>query len=146
MENASKALLIAGGILVAMLILSIGIYLFNNYRDVGITYEKTLSAAEIEKFNSNFTKFEGRNDITIQEIVSVVNFAKQYKEQTEIDIEVYISGNELKDDNTITLIENNSSITESGITKVKYFKCGINPTIKDIEYNKNGVVKLIRFN
>jgi len=146
MENASKALIIAGGIIISILVISIGVYLFASYGETGSSYEKTMQITEIQKLNSNFTKFEGRKDITIQEIVTVVNFAKQYKEQTEIDIKVYLSENELKDDDIITLIKNNSSITERGITKVKYFNCGLNPRIKDIEYDENGIVKLIRFN
>jgi len=147
MENASKALLIAGGILVAMLILSIGIYLFASYRDIGVTYEQSLSAVEIDKFNSNFTKFEGRDDITIQEIVTVANFAKQYKEQTEIDIQVILSGKgnlTSKNDNDIIILIQENSTEDDGTNK--YFECGLKPEIKDIEYDENGIVKLIRFN
>ena len=147
MENASKALLMAGGILVAMLILSIGIYLFASYRDIGITYEQSLSAVEIEKFNSNFTKFEGRDDITIQEIVTLVNFAKQYKEQTEIDIQVILLGEgnltSKNDNDIIVLIQENSTENDGAI---KYFECGLKLEIKDIEYDENGIVKSIKFN
>ena len=147
MENASKALLMAGGILVAMLILSIGIYLFASYRDIGITYEQSLSAVEIEKFNSNFTKFEGRDDITIQEIVTLVNFAKQYKEQTEIDIQVLLLGEgnltSKNDNDIIVLIQENSTENDGAI---KYFECGLKLEIKDIEYDENGIVKSIKFN
>ena len=148
MENASKALLMAGGILVGILVLSIAVYLFASYRDIGIAYEQSLSAVEIDKFNSNFTKFEGRDDITIQEIVSTVNFAKQYEEQTGTRVKVCINRNELNDKKPmelIKLIENNSSTDEG---EIKYFKCGLNenPEEKDIEYDENGFVKLIRFN
>ena len=86
MENASKALLISGGILVAMLVISIGVYLFASYSDVGSSYEQTMEATEIQKFNVNFTKFEGRDDITIHEILTLANFAKQYEEQTGIHV------------------------------------------------------------
>ncbi len=92
MENATKALLMAGGILIAMLIISIGVFLFANYSDFGSSYDQTLQSTEIQKFNENFTKFERRTDITIQEIVTVANFAKQYEEQTEVHIEVELRG------------------------------------------------------
>ena len=40
MENASKALIIAGGILIAIAVVSIGLYLFENARNVGTTTTK----------------------------------------------------------------------------------------------------------
>jgi len=141
MENASKALLLAGGILVSIIILSITVHLFQTYNKVGETYEKSLSVTEIEKHNNNFVKFIGRENITIQEIISVVNFTKQYKQQTEIDIKVYIGTNDLEDDNAIDLIENYSYVTQSGNTSIKYFKCEAN----NIQYNENGTIKLIKF-
>ena len=88
MENASKALL-----LIAMLILSMAVILFNGYGSLGKTYEEALSESEVKSFNQNFIKFEGRTDITIQEIVSLVNFAKDYKERTDIEVEIYIRRN-----------------------------------------------------
>lgn len=88
MENASKALLMAGGILIAILVLSLGVYLFTTYSKVGTTYDNTIESNEKIKFNTNFTKFEGRTDITAQEIVSIVNFAKDYEESNQIKVNV----------------------------------------------------------
>ncbi len=81
MENASQALIIAGTILIALIILSIGVYLVSNYRQVGESYEQTKETTEITKFNTNFTKFEERKDITAQEIITLKNFAKNYDEK-----------------------------------------------------------------
>lgn len=81
MENASQALIIAGTILIALIILSIGVYLVSNYSRVGQSYEQTKETTEIAKFNSNFTKFENREDITAQEIITLKNFAKNYDNQ-----------------------------------------------------------------
>lgn len=81
MENASQALIIAGTILIALIILSIGVYLVSNYMKVGQSYEQTKETTEITKFNVNFTKFERREDITAQEIITLKNFAKNYDEK-----------------------------------------------------------------
>lgn len=140
MENATKALLIAGGILISMLVLTIGIYLFVSFRDAGSSYEQTMETTEIQKFNVNFTKFEGRKDITIQEIVSIVNFAKQYKEQTDIDILIYLSNENLMKKSSVDIIDMMKNEPAN-----KYYKCGLNPLIKDIEYDENGMVKIIKF-
>ena len=57
MENASKALIIAGAILLAILIISLGLVVYNQAKDtVGSV---NLSQQEIEAFNSKFTSFEG---------------------------------------------------------------------------------------
>ena len=140
MENASKALLIAGGILISMLVISIGVYLFANYRGLATSHEQTMQADEIREFNVNFEKFEGRTDITIQEIVTLANFAKQYEEQTGIHIQVILSGEgdlTLHDD-IISLIQENS--TEPGTNKNKNFKC-----VKIEDKNEDGKIDLISF-
>ena len=115
MENASKALLMAGGILISMLVITVAIILINTYSQLGVTYQDKMVEIEIQKLNSNFTKFEGREDITIHEIVSIVNFAKKYKEQTEIDIKTILSGEgdlkELNDEQIVELIKDNSDKT-----------------------------------
>ena len=57
MENASKALIIAGAILLAILLISLGIMIFNQAQDtVG---NSGMSKAEITSFNSQFSKYEG---------------------------------------------------------------------------------------
>lgn len=146
MENASKALIIAGGILIAILVISIGVYLFANYADMGSSYEQNFSTAETQKFNVNFTKFKDRNDITIQEIVTLVNFAKQYKEKTEINVTISIPS---KPD-LITYLETNPSGSISRDEKIiedlikensdKKFTC------TNIEYGNDGRVNIISFN
>ena len=86
MENATKALLIAGGVLIAVIMVSIAVYLNSLYSDQADQYSETISAVELQKFNSKFDVFIGRDNITAQEIVSVVNLAKQYNDQVEIYI------------------------------------------------------------
>ena len=106
MENASKALLIAGGILIAILIVTVAVYLFANYSSIGESYGQTLQTTEIQKFNENFTRYEGREDITIQEIITLYNYVEEYKEKT--GAEITISGIEGLDlDNPAEAITNN---------------------------------------
>ena len=59
MENASKALIIAGAILLAILIISLGILIFSQAQDtVGSV---NMSEQEVMAFNSKFTSYRGRN-------------------------------------------------------------------------------------
>lgn len=74
MENATKALLIAGGVLIAIIILSVMVIMFQKTGNVTKTYDQTISQEEITKFNSNFTKYIGQK-LTIHEVVTISNFA-----------------------------------------------------------------------
>ncbi len=59
MENASKALIIAGAILIAILLISIGIILVNSGRDVTETGTTGMNSQKIRTFNAQFTSYEG---------------------------------------------------------------------------------------
>ena len=74
MENASKALLMAGGILIGVLILSLMTTLFVSSKQLSTSYDNTKNAEAIQRFNVNFTKYLGK-DLTIHEVVTICNFA-----------------------------------------------------------------------
>lgn len=57
MENASKALIIAGAILLSILLISLGIFIFSQAQD---TLESVhMDGQEIQAFNNKFTPYEG---------------------------------------------------------------------------------------
>ncbi len=58
MENASKALIIAGAILLAILLISLGIMIFNQAQDT--VSGSGMTEAEITAFNNKFLKYEGK--------------------------------------------------------------------------------------
>lgn len=135
MENASQALIIGGTILLAILVLSVGVYLISSYSKAGESYEQTLSITEITKFNANFTKFIDRTNITAQEIITLKNFVENYKETNGTITEVKYPGSERSEKSEkadIEFITNNST---------KYFRCEKN----SIEYNSEGRVEKIEF-
>lgn len=74
MENASKALLMAGGILVGVLILALMVTLFLSSRELSTGYEQTKQSEAVQQFNVNFTKYLGQN-LTIHQVVTICNFA-----------------------------------------------------------------------
>lgn len=57
MENASKALIIAGAILLAILLISLGILVFNQASESANA--NALNDAQKTSFNQKFTKYEG---------------------------------------------------------------------------------------
>ena len=82
MENASKALIIAGSILIAIMIISLGIVIFNNF---GGNAKKmaNMDKQEIAAFNSKITPYVGNHvsgtqvNTLLQYCLSVNMSAKQ---------------------------------------------------------------------
>ena len=60
MENASKALIIAGAILLSILIIAVGIYIFNNAQGTIDESIASMNTQEIEGFNSQFTSYSNK--------------------------------------------------------------------------------------
>ena len=73
MENASKALIMAASVLIAIMVLSLGVYLFSIFGGTSQEITNIITESQISEFNSNFTKYEGKTDIRAQDIVSVAN-------------------------------------------------------------------------
>lgn len=69
MENASKALIIAGAILLSILIISLGIMVYNNAKST--VSDANLSSEQAQTYNSKFTMYTG-NDIPAANVNSLV--------------------------------------------------------------------------
>ena len=80
MENATKALLIAGGVLIAIIIISVMVVTFQKTGNVSKTYKSNIDEEEITKFNTNFTKYVGE-ELNIQQANSITNFDKNNNEE-----------------------------------------------------------------
>lgn len=92
MENASKALLMAAGILIGVLILALLVALVVSARELFMRYETEKNTETVEQFNVNFLKYIGQ-DLTIYQAITITNFANEYgvtvtggKTQFDIDI------------------------------------------------------------
>lgn len=59
MENASKALIIAGAILLSILIIAIGMYVYTNAQSTVNESLTAMSEQEVKAFNSKFIGYEG---------------------------------------------------------------------------------------
>ena len=85
MENASKALIIAGSILIAILVISLGIAVFNRFGD-SARKNADMDKEAIANFNSKITPYVGDNvsgsqvNALIQYVLSVNNNAVKNNE------------------------------------------------------------------
>ena len=78
MENASNALLIAGGVLIGMLILSLAVYLFVDFGSTSADINQRTAEQQLTQFNSKFTVYESKeNKWTIYDIITVAGYAHE---------------------------------------------------------------------
>ena len=74
MENASKALIIAGAILLSILIISLGIMIFNQAS--GVINNNAMSEVEVQQFNQKFTQ-SGTSRVRGANVNSLLNTVAQ---------------------------------------------------------------------
>ena len=72
MENASKALIIAGAILLAILIISLGILIYNQAS--GVATENSMDEVSIQTFNNKFLQYAGdQKGAAVRALLSQIN-------------------------------------------------------------------------
>ena len=76
MENASKALLMAAGVLIGVLLLTLIATLFISANEFTTGYEEEKRSEAVQRFNVNFTQYVGKK-LTIHQVVTICNFAEQ---------------------------------------------------------------------
>ncbi len=74
MENASKALLFAAGILIAIILISVAVYLVNMSQDATKGVGSAMTEMELMQFNQKFTTYEGvRTGSQVKQLITTVN-------------------------------------------------------------------------
>lgn len=76
MENASKALIIAGGVLIVILVLTLFAYINTKMGSGTSNLYSRLEDRNITEFNQKFLNYHENNHLRIQEVVSLINMAK----------------------------------------------------------------------
>ncbi len=131
MENSSKALLIAGGVLIAVLILSLFVYLYVTMHNFSNEYNSNIDSQKLQAFNAQFEVYNGRTDLTAQDIITVVNMVNECN-----------SKNSDGDEITVIIPEYNTSTNRFNFMRDNIAKY----TCDSIEYNEQtGKVNYIHF-
>ena len=87
MENASKALIIAGAILLAILLISLGIMIYTQAQDT--VQNSGMTQASVTSFNNQFTKYEGDIKGTmVRSMIQEVRAVNADSKENEITIKV----------------------------------------------------------
>jgi hypothetical protein len=106
MENASKALLMAAGVLIGILILSLAVYLIVSFGNTSAEIHKQNEVQQLEQFNSQFTSYEG-TECTIYDIVTLANLATENNIYYEFEKRSNVTSGS---DNYISVVYNGSYI------------------------------------
>lgn len=83
MENASKALIIIAGVLVGALILTLGVSLFTILGGYAKDTQEEIEKSRVQQFNEEFFKYDGRTDLTIQDVITARNKALEINQSYE---------------------------------------------------------------
>lgn len=148
MENAVKALYISAGVLIGVMILSLGVVLYSNLQGYVENANEQTKFNEQAQFNARYTKYINVNDssvdpqfeLTIQDIVSVAgdayennysynpNTSEWNEENNSLYIAIYLDGYGRIDksikENMVDLLRDNTS---------KRYKC----QSEDVLYGNN---------
>lgn len=122
MENASKALIMAGGTLIGILILTLAVYLFITFGQSSSEIRARIFDNQLTQYNVQYTIYLGRDDITIYEIISVANLAnnnnKKYKDYSNFEENYKVIVNFPGYPNLQDEIENKSQELLNGFTGI----------------------------
>ena len=129
MENVTKALLIAAGVLIGIIILSLAVYLSNIIGAHAAKIQEKIDSNAIIRFNEEFLKYNGLKNLTIQQVITLKNYALENNNEyfgynwesdraTGVNdyIDVYLKGN-------IILGSNDEVLLKSEMNKK--FKCTV---------------------
>lgn len=86
MENITKALLMAAGMLLAVLILSLLVMAYNKLSGYYEQNQELLTAEQLDKFNKQFQNYAGRKDIRGNELISLMNKIIDYNESESYQV------------------------------------------------------------
>lgn len=81
MENASKALLIAGGILIALVLIVLFINMYGRISNIKNAQEKQQEAEQLAAFNAGFEAYNKRV-MYGADVITLINKAKESKQYT----------------------------------------------------------------
>lgn len=129
MENASKALMIAAEILIAVLIMSLIVTLIVVFGNFSRNMNSNIQEDKINAFNQHFFDANQRIDISAQEMASIINFAKESNDSHELEydnksespfyVNIYIDGTSFFNDSTKTAEENEKIYNDKKLFKQK---------------------------
>lgn len=98
LENSTKALLIAGAVLICIILISIGVFIVNNANNVISTSGDVSNTYSLEVWNKQFSVYEGKQSgRNVKKLLDTVITANSTKNANSIieDIGIYCSDSDV---------------------------------------------------
>lgn len=132
MENASKALIMAGGILIALMILGALMLMFSNLSAYQNQNDASTKDSQIAEFNNQFSPYD-KSNLTLMELASLYNKIQSHNNKyPDLEIETNISS-------IYPNITTKFSEIEEEEKNNRRFKC------KSVGYDSNGRINNMQF-
>ena len=137
MENASKALLIAGGVLIAIMIISLLLAMYGRVANMKQEQQEQIEREQLIAFNAEYEAFNkkvmyGTDVITLLNKVQHNN--EKYKNRSDYKIDIIVK---IKDGESETIITSGKDLLAIDDSETRIFKC------TSINYNELGRVSTI---
>ena len=142
MENASKALIIAGAILIAILLISVGILVMNSTGSVTDEVGKTADTMALQTFNSQFTTYEGTN-MTASQVKSLMGLIKSSNASNGVS-KATDTFTTVKTTDKYVYLESTGATGETVITATSKLEKNKTYTVEVTGYSTNGYVQKIK--
>jgi len=87
MENASKALTIAGGVLIAVMLAVLVYYVFNHWGEIQKMKQEDVETVKVEEFNKSYLSYE--KVLYGSELLGLVNKMSDYNISDDVKYNAY---------------------------------------------------------
>ena len=122
MENASKALIMAGSILIAIIIISLGIMVFRNMSN-SVKNESSLDKQQIASFNSKISPYVGES-VSGSQVNTLIQLVKTINKKAD------------NEGDTTKKVKINNNYDPTRVETGKFYKV-------EGEYDTNGLLTII---
>lgn len=132
MENASKALIIAGSVLIAILLISLGLLIFKSTQGATDQTQDLGKTLEVQQFNSQFLKYCG-DSVKGSQVRTLCEVIIAHNANSDNKVSININNSTTNDPDAISNHRANIITSKNYEVKAKYS----NGLINEIEVKQN---------
>ena len=138
MENASKALLIAGSVLIAILLIALGVRIINSTQGTTDAAEGTMQSTEVAMFNNKFTQHIGSNK-NYSQVMALVDLISITNSTSERKVWLTVKNQTTGERKNYLYLPKELEALNNDLAK--YENCSFNISLTVDSYNSDGSIK-----
>lgn len=135
MENASKAVIIAGSVIIVIMIISLSMYFYGQSTTIVDVFGNKINTTEVKNHNNSFLVYEG--DLLGTEVINACIKIKEYNTNGRLPVEAVVQINGV-----------DRSFGYADLSNYEYILNNVNRTrvfLGTVEYDDQGIVNKVRF-